>query len=278
MALRGIGQSGEDVPGCGDEQKGFKRGERMQLAQTMQRVLEATREHQIDQHNRDGEDCADESLGQHVERAGDSEETAVEAECAVGGCVVRCAADFFGAPEGIKREREPQADTCIRQREAREEKQAEAGEQNEHGVKTGSRRAQHAAGKHFGDPHQTEDIERNGKPRGCGESSRRRGTEEHDDLHARSHRPIHQRGFFEVPDSIRVERDVVVAEQHLAGDLSMQGVCVVEQRRREQREAAVERYPKHEHGKQRGARAGGGIHARTVYGSGDAVNCAGCQR
>ena len=56
-------------------------------------------------------------------------------------------------------------------------------------------------------------------------------------------RPVEERRFFEVADAVGVERDPVVAEEHLAGDLGVDGVGVVEQRRREQREAGVEEEP-----------------------------------
>ena len=57
---------------------------------------------------------------------------------------------------------------------------------------------------------------------------------------AGGHRPVEERGFFEVADAVGVERDPVVAEEHLAGDLGVDGVGVVEQRRGEEGEAGVE--------------------------------------
>ena len=78
VALRRVSKAGEDVPGSRDEQKGFECGERVELAQAEQRVLEASGEQEINQNDGDGEDYADEAFGEDVEGAGDGEEAAVD--------------------------------------------------------------------------------------------------------------------------------------------------------------------------------------------------------
>ena len=67
--------------------------------------------------------------------------------------------------------------------------------------------------------------------------------EELRDAHAGGHRPVEERRLFEVADAVGVERDVVVAEEHLAGDFGVDGVGVVEQRGAEEGEAGVEGDP-----------------------------------
>ena len=75
------------------------------------------------------------------------------------------------------------------------------------------------------------------------------------DAHAGGHGPVEERGFLEVADAVGVEGDVVVAEEHLAGDFGVDGVGVVEERRGEEGEAGVEGDPEQEDGEERGARA-----------------------
>ena len=76
----------------------------------------------------------------------------------------------------------------------------------------------------------------------------------HEDLHARGHRPVDQRSLLQVADAVGVERDVVVAEQHLASDFGVDGVGVVEEWGREEGEAGVEDDPEEEDGEEGGTR------------------------
>ena len=64
-----------------------------------------------------------------------------------------------------------------------------------------------------------------------------------EEFEADGHGPVEERSFFEVADAVGVEGDPVVAEEHLAGDLSVDGVGVVEEWRGEQGEAGVEEEP-----------------------------------
>ena len=58
--------------------------------------------------------------------------------------------------------------------------------------------------------------------------------------------PVEERGLFEVADAVGVEGDPVVAEEHLAGDLGVDGVGVVEEGRSEEGEAGIEEEPEGE--------------------------------
>ena len=64
-----------------------------------------------------------------------------------------------------------------------------------------------------------------------------------EELEAGGHGPVEERGLFEVADAVGVEGDPVVAEEHLAGDLGVDGVGVVEEGRSEEGEAGVEEEP-----------------------------------
>jgi len=59
VALRGVGEAGEDVPWDDDEQEGFEGGDRVKFAQSMQTAAEAAGEEQIDGDDRYWEDDAD---------------------------------------------------------------------------------------------------------------------------------------------------------------------------------------------------------------------------
>jgi hypothetical protein len=47
------------------------------------------------------------------------------------------------------------------------------------------------------------------------------------DAHGGGHGPVEEWGLLEVADAVGVEGDVVVAEEHLAGDFGVDGVGVV---------------------------------------------------
>jgi len=66
------------------------------------------------------------------------------------------------------------------------------------------------------------------------------GTE---DFKAGSHRPIKQGSFLEVANTVGVESDPIVTKKHLARDFGVNGVSVIEQRRRQERVACVEEKP-----------------------------------
>ncbi len=165
--------------------------------------------------------------------------------------------EFFGAPEEEEGEGGPEADVGVGEEDAGEDEDAEAGEDDECGVETGARGAEDATGEGFDEESEGEDGERERDARGYGEGSGRGRAEELGDAHGDGHRPVEERGFLEVADAVGVEGDVVVAEEHLAGDFGVDGVGVVEERGSEEGEAGVEGDPEEEDGKERGARTWG---------------------
>ena len=85
-----------------------------------------------------------------------------------------------------------------------------------------------AAGEGFDDEGEGEDGEGDGDARGDGECSRGGGAEELGEMHGDGHGPVEEWRLFEIADAVGVERDVVVAEEHLASDFGVNGVGVVE--------------------------------------------------
>jgi len=83
------------------------------------------------------------------------------------------------------------------------------------------------------------------------------GAEEHGELHAGSHRPVEKWSLFQVAYAVGVEGDVVVAEEHLAGDFYVDGVSVVEQGGGEEGKTGVESEPYQQDAEERGSRARG---------------------
>ena len=73
MALRGVRQRDEDVPGRGDGEEDGERRERMELADAGDCGARAARQQQVDQDNSDWEDDADQALGEDAEGAADGE-------------------------------------------------------------------------------------------------------------------------------------------------------------------------------------------------------------
>ncbi len=132
--------------------------------------------------------------------------------------------------------------------DAGEDEDAEAGEKDESGVEPGARADEGSATEGFEEECEDKDCE--GEWETCGRSVR---TEE---FEAGGHGPVEEWGFFEVADAVGVEGDVVVAEEHLAGDFGVDGVGVVEERRSEESEAGVEEEPEREEDEAVAARLG----------------------
>jgi hypothetical protein len=83
VALGGVGEAGEDVPGGDDEEEEEGGGGGVEVAEVMEGALEASGEEEVEDDDGDGEDYADEALGEDVEGAGCGEVVAVEAEAGV---------------------------------------------------------------------------------------------------------------------------------------------------------------------------------------------------
>ena len=99
---------------------------------------------------------------------------------------------------------------------------------------------------------------------GEGEGEARGGGVDAEEFEAGGHGPVEERGLFEVADAVGVEGDPVVAEEHLAGDLGVDGVGVVEEWRGEESEAGVEEEPEGDEDEAvslDGGLGGGDVHA-----------------
>jgi len=169
----------------------------------------------------------------------------------------RTGAELFGAPEEEEGEGGPEADVSVGKEDAGEEEDAEAGQGDERGVEAGAGGVEEAAGESFDEESEGEDGERQRDARGYGEGSGRGEAEELGDAHGDGHGPVEEWGLFEVADAVGVKGDVVVAEEHLAGDFGVDGVGVVEEWRGEKGEAGVEGDPEQEDGEERRARKWG---------------------
>jgi hypothetical protein len=161
------------------------------------------------------------------------------------GVLVLWLVGLFGEPVAVEGEGEPEADHCIWDGDAGEDEDAEAGEEDEAGVEAGSgagfrslKATEGAAGEGFDDECQRENCECEWETGGGGADA--------EEFEAGGHAPVEERGLFEVADTVGVEGDPVVAEEHLAGDLGVDGVGVVEQWWGDEGEACVEEEPESE--------------------------------
>jgi len=171
------------------------------------------------------------------------------------GAVLVCTAQLFRPPEAVESPGEPEADHGVRNRNAGEKEDAEAGKQDERGVEASSGADEKAAGESFKQEREPEDRKPKRDARGSGERAGPGRAEEHGELHAGGHRPIEQWSFFKVADAVGVKRDVIVTEEHLASNFDVDGVSVVQQRRREEGEARIEGEPQQQDAEERGARS-----------------------
>ena len=130
------------------------------------------------------------------------------------------------------------ADEQVGNVDAGEDEDAEAGEGDEACVEAGAGAKERAAGEGLEDEGEGGDGESKRQAGGGGGGS--------EEAHGSGHEPVEERGFLEVADAVGVESDEVVAEEHLAGDLCVHGVGVVEQRRGEEGEGAVKEEPEGE--------------------------------
>ncbi len=255
MALGGVGEAGEDVPRGGDNEEEQDGSDEMEFAEAGDRAGDTVGHQEIEKGDGYGEDDADEALGEDVEGAGDGE--------AVGEAAAR---GLVGAPEAVESEGRPEADHAVGDGDAGEEEDAEAGEGDEGGVEAGVSGGEEAAGEGFGEEGEGEDGERKRDACGDGEGLWAGGAEELGDAHGGGHRPVKEWGLFEVADAVGVEGDVVVAEEHLAGDFGVDAVGVVEEWGSDEGEAGVKGDPEQDDAEERGAWARWGCrwHSRPV--------------
>ena len=215
----------------------------------------ASRDEEGDADDGDGKDDTDQAFGQDVQGAGGGEEQAGRA--GRGGLLL-------GLPEREEGGGEEDADGEVRDVDAGEDEDAEAGEGDEACVEAGLLLVWFAelrggsAGEELSEEREGQDGEGQGQAGCCGGRA--------EDLDGCGFRPVVEGGFFQVADAVGVKGDGVVAEEHLAGDLGVDGVGVVEERWGEEGEGGVEDEPEGEEDEAVGAEVGGGGHVLRVHG------------
>jgi hypothetical protein len=253
MALGGVSQRDEDVPGGGDYQEDDEAGDWGELLEAVEDCsCIAASESEVSKDDEDGEDYADEALGEDVEGAaageGPAEEWAWSGGKTLGGerphdrrdeaAPIMGHPTLFGEPVAVEGQGEPEADHRVGDGDAGEDEDGEAGEKNESGVEAGPGAGEGPTSEGFGDEREGEDCE--------GEWEAGGGGADAEEFEAGRHGPVEERGLFEVADAVGVEGYPVVAKKHLAGDLGVDGVGVVEERRGDESEASVEEEPESE--------------------------------
>ncbi len=165
---------------------------------------------------------------------------------------------FLNPPETPQRRRNPQTHHRIRNRDPRKDKNPKARQQNQRRIQPRPPRPKHPPRQALAHQRQRQHRKRQRQPHRNGARHRPRqprgprrtcslGCEPHRAKHlqTRSHRPVQQRSFLQIPNSIRIQRHVVVAQQHLARHLRVHGIGIIQQRRPHQRKARIERRPQH---------------------------------
>ena len=249
VATRGVAEAGEDVPGGGDEEKYGGAGGGVEGAEVAEEVAGAVEKGEVEEDDGDGEDDADEALGEDIERAGGGEARAKEA---------RRGGELGVAPVDVEGEGDPEADGGVGDGDAGEDEDAEGGEGDERGVEAGAGGVKGAAGEGLEGQGEEEDGEGKGEAGGWGGDA--------EDAHARGHGPVEEGGFLEVADAVGVEGDPVVAEEHLAADLGVDRVGVVEQGRGGEGEGRVEEEPEGEGDEAVAGGAGAGVAEHGIQG------------
>ena len=133
-----------------------------------------------------------------------------------------------GDEEGVDGEGHPEGDDDVGDVEAGVEVGADAGGEREGGVEGGA--VGMGGGRDAGEEAQAERV--GGEQQGEGEQRERKaaGPVVHsEDVHGAGGQPVHQGRLVEEADAVDVGGDVVVALEHLARDLEVDGVDVVEQ-------------------------------------------------
>ena len=109
---------------------------------------------------------------------------------------------------------------------------------------------------------QGEDAERERNACSGGEEVGPVDAQQAGEAQAERHEPVQEWSFLQVADAVRVQRDRVVPEEHLAGDFDVDAVGVVEERGADKGEGGVENEPEEKGGEESGAgpRGYGGGH------------------
>ena len=212
LARRWIGEGGEDVPGSSDEEKYQSAGEEMHL----QQVAKVAREKKEDENDGAGEDDADESLGEDVERDDGGDAPAGKQR------------GLFRLPaveEEIEGDADPEADGDVGNENPSEKTGADCSEKHCGGPEAGLWR-QEATAKEIEQKRKREDaqVQRDACAPGV----------DPEELDADGNPPVGERGFFEVADAVFVERDPVMTDKDLAPGVGMGRINVVLKRRGEE--------------------------------------------
>ena len=201
-------------------------GSREQVEARQQAELAGDRE--VEQDEAEGEDEPDESLGEDVEGHDGGEAEAGQKS----GLSLRLEA-LEGDEEEVDGERHPEGDEDVGDVEAGVEVGADAGGDGEGGVEAGAvgvsgggDAAEEAVAERVDGEQQGENAEGEGEAGGPVVNA--------EDVHGAGGHPVHQGRLVEEADAVDVGGDEVVALEHLAGDLDVDGVDVVEQAGREE--------------------------------------------
>ena len=124
VALVGVGDAAEDVPGRGDEQKEQSAGDGLEDAP----AAPLAGEEQVGNGCSDKEDGSDEALGERGQR-----DAGVDPVKAIG------AVEFEAGDEGVEGDEQKEAELRLGNDEAGEEKRADGGEHGEAGIEAGAR-------------------------------------------------------------------------------------------------------------------------------------------
>ena len=135
---------------------------------------------------------------------------------------------MFGQVKAVEGGGEEEADEDVGDVDAGEDEDAEGGEGDEAGVEAGTRGRKGATGEGLEEEGEGEDGEGEGDAAGGGGLVDVECAEE---AHGGGHGPVVEGCFFEVADAVGVEGDPVVAEEHLASDLRVDRIGVVEEGR-----------------------------------------------
>ncbi len=128
----------------------------------------------------------------------------------------------------MDREGHPEGDEDVRDVEAGVEPRADGERDGESGVKAATiGRVRGRDGGEEADAERVDGEEKSEYSEGEGET--RGPVVDAEEMHPAGGEPVHEGRLVEEADAVDVGRDVVVAEHHLAGDLDVDGVDVVEQ-------------------------------------------------
>ena len=130
--------------------------------------------------------------------------------------------------KGVDGQGHPEADEDVGDEEAGVEEGADAGGEGESRIEGAAVGV--AGGRDFAEEAEAEGVD--GQQQGEGEQGEGQAGGPvvwAEEVHGGGGQPVHQGGLVEEADAVDVGSDVVVAEEHLAGDLGVDGVDVVEQ-------------------------------------------------